>query len=95
MNSGGIAAMKKRARNNEGIPKGYPGIVWRTTRCPHCEGELRLWWAGSGHNSKSFCCRYCRRVFHMDRFGIIQGDLYEVIQSNIGTIKVVREIEDV
>lgn len=30
----------------------------------------------------------------MDRFGIVQSDLYEVIPSDHGCLGVVREIED-
>ncbi len=86
--------MRKSRRNNEGISKGYPRIKWRTVHCPFCEEELRLWWASTGHKVKTFLCRYCRRVFHMDRFGIVQSDLYEVIPSNYGSISVVREVEE-
>lgn len=87
--------MRKSSGNKEGIPKGYPHIIWKTRSCPFCDKELRLWWSSRGHVVKTFLCRYCRRLFHMDRFGIVQGDLYEVVQGNIGTINVVREIEEV
>lgn len=31
----------------------------------------------------------------MDKFGVVQGDLYEVVDSNYGSVKVGREIEEV
>lgn len=86
--------MRKSSGNKEGITKGYPRIVWKTRKCPLCERELRLWWSSKGYVVKTFCCRYCRRLFHMDKFGVVQGDLYEVIEGIIGSIKVVGEIED-
>lgn len=87
--------MKKSSGNKEGIPRGYPYIVWKTRKCPHCEVELRLWFPSRGNGVKVFCCRYCRRLFHMDKFGVVQGDLYEVVDSNYGSVKVGREIEEV
>lgn len=86
--------MRKSKKNNAGVSKGYPRIKWRTAHCPLCEEELRLWWPASGHLVKTFMCRYCRRLFHMDRFGIVQSDLYEIVHSDYGSIAVVREIED-
>lgn len=86
--------MKRNRRNNERVSIGYPRIKWRTVHCPFCEAELRLWWASKGHVVKTFLCRYCRRLFHMDRFGIVQSDLYEIIPSDYGSLGVVREKEE-